>query len=84
MIWKTDLGMATPFRVSLLLLNYVLFSPAHLSLLCVFYLGMLKLTYDGLFDMGMETDLRGPNSEEDKFDWFFLGKEKGGEAKTHF
>ena len=26
MIWKTDLGMATPFRVSLLLLNYVLFS----------------------------------------------------------
>ena len=46
-----------------------------------FYLGMLKLTYDGLFDMGMETDLRGPNSEEGKFDWFFLGKEKGGEAK---
>ena len=45
---------------------------------------MLKLTYGGLFDMGMETDLRGPNSEEGKFDWFFLGKEKGGEAKTHF
>ena len=32
--------------------------------------------------MGMETDLRGPNSEEGKFDWFFLGKEKGGEAKN--
>ena len=45
---------------------------------------MLKLTYGGLFDMGMETDLRGPNSEEGKFDWFFLGKEKEGEAKTHF
>ena len=59
------------------------FTRPPLPFVC-FYLGMLKLTYGGLFDMGMETDLRGPNSEEDKFDWFFLGKEKGGEAKTHF
>ena len=43
---------------------------------------MLKLTYDGLFDMGMETDLRGPNSEEGKFDWFFLEKKKEARPKN--
>ena len=35
MTWKTDQGMVTSCRVLLLLLNYLFFSPTHLSLLCV-------------------------------------------------